>query len=77
MQILIVEDDRSLAAALARILEDNGYTVDMVHNGEQGILYGESGMYDVIILDVMLPKKMASPSPPSYADRISAHPSCC
>ena len=57
VQILIVEDDRSLAAALARILEDNGYTVDMVHDGQQGILYGQSDLYDVIILDVMLPKK--------------------
>lgn len=57
MQILIVEDDRRLAAALARILEDNGYSTNIVHDGEQGILYAESGIYDVIILDVMLPRK--------------------
>lgn len=56
MRILVVEDDVRLAEALARILEDNGYTVDMVHDGQAGIDYGESGTYDVIIMDVMLPK---------------------
>lgn len=57
MQILIVEDDKNLAAALGRILEDNGYGVDVVHDGAQGVSYAELGNYDVIILDVMLPKK--------------------
>lgn len=57
MQILIVEDDVRLASALTHILEDNHYEVDVVHDGEAGISYGESGIYDVIILDVMLPKK--------------------
>jgi DNA-binding response OmpR family regulator len=51
-----VEDDVRLAEALARILEDNGYIVDTVHDGQAGIDYGGSGTYDVIILDVMLPK---------------------
>ena len=55
MRILTVEDDASLAAALARILEDNGYAVDVVHDGNAGVTWGESGLYDVIILDVMLP----------------------
>ncbi len=55
MHILVVEDDVSLAAALARILEDNGYAVDVVHDGNAGVAWGESGLYDVIILDVMLP----------------------
>ena len=56
MQILIVEDDIRLAAALGHILEENGYHVDIVHDGASGLDYGESGIYDVIILDVMLPK---------------------
>lgn len=51
-----MEDDVRLAEALARILEDNGYIVDTVHDGQAGIDYGGSGTYDVIILDVMLPK---------------------
>ncbi|WP_296012164.1 response regulator transcription factor [uncultured Adlercreutzia sp.] len=56
MRVLVVEDDVRLAEALSRILEDNGYTVDAVHDGQTGIDYGSSGAYDVIILDVMLPK---------------------
>lgn len=56
MDILIVEDDVNLAAALARILEDNRYRTDVVHDGRTGLEYAESGMYDVVILDVMLPK---------------------
>ena len=56
MHILVVEDDARLAEALARILEDNGYTVDAVHDGQAGIDYGATRIYDVIILDVMLPK---------------------
>lgn len=56
MHVLVVEDDVRLAEALARILEDNGYIVDTVHDGQAGIDYGGSGAYDVIILDVMLPK---------------------
>ena len=56
MQILIVEDDVRLAQAVGKILEENDYQVDMVHDGQSGLEYGESGIYDVIILDVMLPK---------------------
>lgn len=56
MHVLVVEDDARLAEALARILEDNGYTTDVVHDGEAGVRYGETGTYDVIILDVMPPK---------------------
>lgn len=57
MNILIAEDDRPLAAALERILEDNGYDADLVHNGEEAVDYALAGQYDVIILDVMLPRK--------------------
>ena len=56
MQILIVEDDIRLAKALGKILEENDYQVDMVHDGKTGFEWGSSGIYDVIILDVMLPK---------------------
>ena len=57
MQILIVEDDVRLAQAVAKILEENNYQVDTVHDGQSGLDYAESGIYDVVILDVMLPKK--------------------
>lgn len=56
MKILIVEDDSRLARALAHILAENHYEVDIVGDGAQGLEWAESGIYDVIILDVMLPK---------------------
>ena len=56
MQILIAEDDERLAAALEKILKDNGYDIDVVHDGKEGLAYATAGQYDVIILDVMMPK---------------------
>lgn len=57
MQILIVEDDIRLAQALEHILQENGYDTDVVRDGVSGLDYAASDLYDVIILDVMLPKK--------------------
>lgn len=56
MQILVVEDDVRLAEALATILKNNHYQVDVVHDGADGLAYAESDIYDVVVLDVMLPK---------------------
>lgn len=56
MQVLIVEDDKKLALALKQILVEADYQVDAVHDGQTGLDYALSGIYDVIILDVMLPK---------------------
>lgn len=56
MKILIVEDDLRLARALAQILVESHHEVDIVGDGASGLEWAESGMYDVIILDVMLPK---------------------
>lgn len=56
MRILIVEDEKHLAEALMQILKKNHYTVDMVHDGEAGLDNALSGIYDVILLDIMLPK---------------------
>lgn len=56
MKILIVEDDLRLARTLAHILVESHHEVDIVGDGASGLEWAESGMYDVIILDVMLPK---------------------
>lgn len=56
MQVLIVEDDVRLAEALAHILIEKKYLVDTVYDGKAGFEYAQSGIYDVIVLDVMLPK---------------------
>lgn len=56
MKILIVEDEVRLCEALAEILKKNKYSVDAVHDGESGLDYGLTQIYDAIILDIMLPK---------------------
>lgn len=56
MNILIVDDERQLTEALAAILKQQKYSVDCVFNGEDGLDHALSGIYDLIILDVMMPK---------------------
>ena len=56
MRILIVEDEVRLAATLQDIVEMAGYTADVCHDGESGADNALSGIYDVILLDVMLPR---------------------
>ena len=56
MRILLAEDERSLARAIVKIFEKNNYSADAVHNGEDALLYIEGGNYDVVVLDVMMPK---------------------
>ncbi|MBR5797708.1 MAG: response regulator transcription factor [Clostridia bacterium] len=55
MRILLAEDERSLARAVVKILEKNHYSADAVHNGEDALAYLETGNYDVLILDIMMP----------------------
>lgn len=55
MRVLIVEDEVRLAEALAQILSEEKYMTDVVHTGDDGYDYACSGIYDVIVLDVMLP----------------------
>ena len=56
MRVLIVEDEARLASTLQDLLELNGYTADVSHDGESGLDNALSGIYDVVLLDVMLPK---------------------
>jgi DNA-binding response OmpR family regulator len=56
MRILIVEDEIHLAEALTQILKKNKYTVDAVNDGEAGLDNALTDIYDLIILDIMLPK---------------------
>ena len=55
MQILIIEDEKHLANAIKQILEERKYKVDVVYSGNDGLEYGKADIYDLIILDVMLP----------------------
>lgn len=56
MRILIVEDERDLAMVLSEMLKIKGYYTDAVYDGASGLDKALSGIYDLIILDVMLPK---------------------
>ncbi|WP_291652991.1 response regulator transcription factor [Clostridium sp.] len=56
MKLLLVEDERELSEALFQILTNNKYSVDSVYDGEDGLDYALTGIYDVIVLDIMLPK---------------------
>lgn len=57
MRILIVEDERRLAQTLADLMEAHHYTADLSYDGESGLDNALTGIYDAIILDVMLPRK--------------------
>jgi DNA-binding response OmpR family regulator len=57
LRVLVIEDERRLADNLARALRENaGYAVDLAHDGDEGLYFAQSGDYDLIILDLMLPK---------------------
>jgi two-component system, OmpR family, copper resistance phosphate regulon response regulator CusR len=57
MRILIVEDDRKTAAYLRKGLSESGFIVDVADQGEDGLYLALTGEYDLVILDVMLPKR--------------------
>ena len=56
MRLLIVEDERKLARLLRGLLEDENHTVELAYDGEEGLEFIRGGDYDLIILDVMLPR---------------------
>ncbi|GAB3880982.1 response regulator transcription factor [Kibdelosporangium lantanae] len=55
MRVLVVEDERRLAAAVKRGLEANGFTADLAHNGQDALWMAEQRPYSAIVLDIMLP----------------------
>jgi len=57
MKVLIVEDDRKVAGFIEQGLKEEGYTVDVAPDGEEATILAHVYQYDVILLDVMLPKK--------------------
>jgi len=57
MRILVVEDNRRLNTSLKTSLEEDGYAVDVAYDGDEGEDFALAAPYDLILLDVMLPKK--------------------
>jgi len=57
LRILIVEDEKHIARSIAEVLKKDSYAVDLAHDGEYGLDCALAEIYDVIVLDIMLPKK--------------------
>ena len=55
MKILVIEDEKLLAQSIRAVLEQKGFTVETVYDGETGAEYARLGVYDLLILDVMMP----------------------
>jgi heavy metal response regulator len=56
MRILVVEDEKKVASFIKRGLEEENFTVDTAHDGEEGLYMAETNPYDLILMDIMLPK---------------------
>src|SRR4051794_5164790 len=56
MRVLVVEDERGLAAILRKGLTTEGFAVEVVHNGEDAVWAATESNFDVMVLDIMLPK---------------------
>lgn len=56
MRLLLAEDEEALSKAMVTILKHNNYAVDAVYDGQQALDYLECGIYDGLILDLMMPK---------------------
>jgi len=57
MRILVVEDEKKVAQFIKQGLEEEHYSVDVAHDGEKGLFMAQSEQYDLLVIDVMLPKK--------------------
>ena len=55
MRVLVVEDDERMAGLLRRALEEDGYAVDLAHDGPEGLWMATENPYGAVVLDVMLP----------------------
>ena len=57
MRILLIEDEKKIASFIKRGLKEEHYTVDAAYDGEKGLFLANTSLYDLIILDIMLPNK--------------------
>lgn len=56
MRILVIEDEKKIADFIKRGLKEEGYAIDIAHDGEKGLFLAKTNDYDLILLDLMLPK---------------------
>ena len=55
MRVLVADDEQDMARALEAMLKSDGYEVDTVYDGQAALDFGETGTYDCIVLDIMMP----------------------
>ena len=72
MKILVVDDERLLVKGIKFNLENEGYTVDAGYDGEEAVEMARTGGYDLIVLDLMMPKRTGC----RPARRSAASPPC-
>lgn len=73
MRILLVEDDARVASFIRRGLREEHYTVDLAKDGEQALFLAQTGEYDLILLDLLLPKRSGLEVLPALrAERVTA-----
>ena len=75
MRILVVEDEKKVASFIKRGLEEEEFTVDVAHDGEEGLHMGGTNPYDLILMDVHMPDLDGLQA----AEQIRSHPgdACC
>ena len=57
MRVLVVEDEKKVASFIRKGMEEEGFTVDLAHDGEEGVHKATESSYDLILMDIMMPKK--------------------
>ncbi|MDT8440681.1 MAG: response regulator transcription factor [Desulfuromonadales bacterium] len=77
MRILVVEDEQKVASFIQRGLEGEGFTVDLAADGEAGVELGTANTYDVILMDIMLPKMDGLAAIKALRDKGVAAPVLC
>ena len=77
MRVLMVEDEVRLAETVARGLTAEGFVVDIVHDGAEGLALAETGDFDVIVLDIMLRRCTVTRCAGGCARRASGPPCSC
>ncbi len=77
MKVLVAEDDKQLAEHLRQSLVENGFTVDLAHDGESAWLLAGTEAYDVVILDIMLPKRSGLDVLRNLREARVSIPCCC
>ena len=77
MRILVVEDEKKVASFIQRGLEGEGFTVDVAYDGESGVELGAKNSYDLILMDVMLPKMDGLSAVKALREKDVASPVLC